>query len=203
MGLRIGKFQVSGAALVTLVAVYFFDTGGIILPSIIAIVIHELGHYIAIRSFRREIACIQLNMTGLMMLNNQPMSYLEEIVTAAAGPAASLLLALAASFSGRILDSGQAYLIAGISLILCIFNLLPVYPLDGGRIEYALAAHFLGPDAAERMTVVTGCIVIFLVLAGGAALFITTKVNFTLLLVGAWLLISYCKRSGRSIKSIR
>jgi stage IV sporulation protein FB len=203
MGLRFGKFQVSGAALVTLVAVYFFDTGGIVLPSIIAIAVHELGHYIAIKAFRREITCIQLNITGLVMMNNHPMSYMEEIISAAAGPAASIALALGASFAGRIFDSEQAYLMSGISLILCLFNLLPVYPLDGGRIEYALAAHFQGPDAAEKITVISGCVVIFLVLAGGAALFITTKVNFTLLLVGTWLLISYCKKSGRSIKSIR
>jgi stage IV sporulation protein FB len=203
MGLRFGKFQVSGAALLMLVAVYFFDTNGMILPAAAAIAVHELGHYIAMKFFRRTVSCIQLHITGLVMMSNHSMSYAEEIITAAAGPGASLLLALCASFIGKLFGYEQAYLISGISLILCFFNLLPVFPLDGGRIVYAAAANLWGPDTAERIAVVCGCAVIFLVLAGGASLLIVTRTNCTLLLVGAWLLISYCKKNRLSIKSIR
>ena len=50
-----------------------------------------------------------------------------------------------------VLGGAHAWVAAGAHLSLCLFNLLPVRPLDGGRALYLAAAWLAGPSAAERI----------------------------------------------------
>ncbi|MFQ9410072.1 MAG: metalloprotease [Evtepia gabavorous] len=88
-------------------------------------------------------------------------SYGEECLVALAGPAASVLLAIGAATWGRHFGGADAYLLTGVSLALGVFNLLPIGPLDGGRILRAVASRWAGPDAGDRvcglLTKVLGC----------------------------------------------
>jgi stage IV sporulation protein FB len=202
MVIEIGRLKVSGAALITLAAAYFFDAG-IIFAAVFAAVVHEAGHLTALKLLGRKITELKLELCGLSMRCEEPMSYLDEIITAAAGPLASLLLAMTASLTGRLFEWQDAYVISGVSFLFCIFNALPVIPLDGGRIIMAAAALTLGIEKAERLVCIMSCVVIFVLLIAGTILLLTTKSNFSLLLAAVWLLISYCKRSGVSIKSMR
>ena len=203
MEIAIGKLKVSGAALIALAAVYFFDTNGLFVAAFAAAAVHEAGHFAALKINRSPITELKLELWGLKICCVSGMSYTAEIITAAAGPLASFLLALASAFVGRHYNSQAAYILAGISLVFCVFNALPALPLDGGKIIYATAALKLGLDKAERLTCVLSCAVIMTLLVAGTGLLLKTKVNYTLLLAALWLLISYCKRSGVSIKSIR
>ena len=72
------------------------------------------------------------------------LSYPGEIAAVLAGPAVNLLCAL-------VLGGAHAWVAAGAHLSLCLFNLLPVRPLDGGRALYLAAAWLAGPSAAERI----------------------------------------------------
>lgn len=203
MELEIGKLKVSGAALLALAAAYFFDTGGILIMALFAAAVHEAGHYGAIKLFRGRIRELKLELWGFRMICDSRMSYSAEIITAAAGPAASLVLAVAAALIGRYLHYQQGYVLSGISLIFCVLNILPSLPLDGGKIVYALTAACFGLDIAERFTCILSCVVILVLLLGGVMLLIKTGYNFTLLLAALWLLLCYCKRSGIVIKSKR
>jgi stage IV sporulation protein FB len=201
MDLTLGRIRISGAALFALAAAFVFNIGGISAEILVALAVHELGHMAALRCMGIRLAEFRVELWGLTIRYEKQMSYAAEIITAAAGPAASLLLALASSFVGRLTDCESAYITAGISLVCGAFNLLPAMRLDGGRILYASAALRAGLDAAEKLLCVTSCIVIGGLLTAGAALLIWTRANFTLLLAAVWLLISYCKRNGLRIKS--
>ena len=72
------------------------------------------------------------------------LSYPGEIAAVLAGPAVNLLCAL-------VLGGAHAWVAAGAHLSLCLFNLLPVRPLDGGRALFLAAAWLAGPSAAERI----------------------------------------------------
>ncbi len=203
MGITIGKLKISGAALLALAAAYFFDSGSIVVGVVIAAAVHEAGHFVALKIRKQRVTELKLELWGLTMRSDCRMSYLTEIITSAAGPLASLLLAIIASFVGRYTGYQEAYIISGVSFIFCVFNVLPALPLDGGKVIYAAAALIFGLEKAERLSCILSCAVILVLLAAGTYILLRTKVNFTLLLTAFWLLISYCKRSNISIKSKR
>jgi stage IV sporulation protein FB len=194
-----GKLKISAAALAVLLAVFFLDAA-LLVWVLAAAAAHECGHALALLIFRARVAELRVEPWGFEMTVEGPLSYGKEIAAAAAGPAASLLFAALLSAAGRFFALPGLYFASGVSLVFCIFNALPVPPLDGGRILYDALALRFGPFAADRAVCITSCAVIFALLTAGAALLVATRVNFTLLLAAAWLLISYCKNSGIKVK---
>lgn len=119
----------------------------------VAAAVHELGHVAAVKALGGRVASLRLTGVGAVIRPQRPrlFSYWEECLVALAGPAASFLLALGAAAWGRHFGGGDAYLLAGVSLAFGMFNLLPVGPLDGGRILRALTNRWAGPDAGEKV----------------------------------------------------
>ena len=94
-----------------------------IAAGVFAAVIHELGHYLAVRLLGGEVISTTVSSRGAKM-EALPMSQGREILCILAGPAASFSLLLLARFFPRVAICG---------LIQGVYNLLPIYPLDGGR----------------------------------------------------------------------
>lgn len=105
-----------------------------------SIIIHELGHASVAKKLRLELIGIHLFLFGGMAeLKHRPIRPFEELMIAIAGPVASFVLA-GASYLVMIQVEPfytPLYLLAQftflMNLLLAIFNLLPIYPLDGGR----------------------------------------------------------------------
>lgn len=109
---------------------------------IASIVLHELSHSLVARRFGIEIHGITLFVFGgAAEMANEPPSPRAEFVMAVAGPVASLVLAAVFYLLGLTLDAaglptaltGVLGYLAGINVILAVFNLVPAFPLDGGR----------------------------------------------------------------------
>ena len=127
----------------------------------LACLVHELGHAGAICLLGGRVAEVQLTGTGpVLRRTGRVTSYFEDSLVALAGPLTSFALALAAGFWGRHFTGGDAYLLAGLSLALAVFNLLPAGPLDGGRVLGAILSRRLGPDrggtVCRRLTLALG-----------------------------------------------
>lgn len=94
-----------------------------ILAWIIAALFHELCHYAVIHLFKYKICEITMSMSGVVMAT-ESMLPSHEFICALSGPCGSFLLI------------GFARWIPTVALCACIqgfYNLLPIYPLDGGR----------------------------------------------------------------------
>jgi Zn-dependent protease/CBS domain-containing protein len=106
-----------------------------------SIIFHEYGHALVARRFDLPISRITLFIFGgVAEMDDEPKTAAAEFWMAIAGPIASFLLAAGMFTVLRIgpfgLDSQLGAIIgylAFINLILAVFNLLPAFPLDGGR----------------------------------------------------------------------
>jgi len=111
------------------------------------LILHELAHSVVARRFGLGVGGITLFLFGgVAELEQEPESAKSEFWIAIAGPLMSFAIAgvswlvagtAAAAGSSRSLVALFGYL-AGINLLLALFNLLPAFPLDGGRVFRAL-----------------------------------------------------------------
>jgi Zn-dependent protease len=107
-----------------------------------SLVLHELSHSLVARQFGLPITGITLFIFGgVAEMETEPKSPKDEFLMAIAGPITSGLLAAAfyavfALGEARDLPApflGTTHYLASINAIIAIFNLLPAFPLDGGR----------------------------------------------------------------------
>ena len=119
----------------------------------LCIILHELGHAVAARAYGVPTRGITLFLFGgVAELGGEPPSAVAELIVALAGPLVSLVLAigffLAALALAGVPDAGAWQLpleyLAGINLTVLIFNLVPAFPLDGGRALRAILWGTLG-----------------------------------------------------------
>lgn len=126
--LRFGKISISSALMLLFAWLWYQDTSGLFEQGILACGMHETAHYVALRSIGNDIKEFRLTVFGAKIIPTSPMTYWQELIVAAAGPAVNLVLAFCLCRSGCTMS------FVGVNLALAWFNLLPVGQLDGGRI---------------------------------------------------------------------
>lgn len=118
--------EISWAALLLLAWLNYQDSQGVIPLALLACALHEGGHLLALALVGAPLGKIRLTLVGAEMLLPSGLTYGQEILCALAGPGVNLLLAW--------LVYPWFPLFAGIHLALALVNLLPLAPLDGGRV---------------------------------------------------------------------
>jgi len=105
-----------------------------------SVLFHELSHSAVARHYRIPVASITLFFFGgIASITRDPDSAGQEFLMAAAGPASSYVLAgafwlLAQATPNDSMPNALATWLAGTNALLATFNLLPGFPLDGGRV---------------------------------------------------------------------
>ena len=136
---------------VLLLAVFVAVSSPLLLAALLtAALSHELGHYFVLRAFGAGIDTVYVSAFGaeLRLSDRPPLSYGREILAVAAGPATNLFFSAVLSWCGT--QRPILYVFAGAQLVLAIFNLLPVRPLDGGTRVWLFRAWRIDPFAADR-----------------------------------------------------
>ena len=149
----------------------------LLLSVILAAAIHECSHIFALFLFRMPIQSIHIHSSGVSILT-PPMPPLPELLCALAGPMGSLLCLLLAH---------RFPLLALCALLQGIFNLLPVYPLDGGRV-FRCATALVLPFHADSISKFTSLGVTAGLCGYFVVLFLRTLDGFFLLLCISFLL---------------
>jgi len=133
---------------------------------VLSIFLHELAHAFAARLVRVEVKSIVIWLLGgFTTLSHDPERPVHRLFIYAAGPLITLLLGILFFIvyysmpynlpSSWIYIYSQLFLaLATTNIILFVFNILPVYPLDGGNILHALIEQFFGKSSANLITMI-------------------------------------------------
>lgn len=128
------KLQLSPGLLLWLAAAVMLLPIRWIFAWIFAVCVHELGHLAMLKLLKLPIHVIEVD-TGGARISTDFLAPWQELLCALAGPAAGFLLLIIAPVFPRISVCG---------MVQSMYNLLPVYPLDGGRCLRCLAGEHAG-----------------------------------------------------------
>jgi Zn-dependent protease/CBS domain-containing protein len=179
-----------------------------------SVLLHELGHALVARRYGiRTIEIVMFPIGGVARLDRLPHGK-QEVLIALAGPAVNLVIAglifgwlgvsdgkgLLATAMGEPTDVNLGLRIGIGNLILAVFNLLPAYPMDGGRVLRGLLA--LKRTEAEATRIAAGAGQALAVLMG---LYGLLSANFLLVFVAMFVYLGAAQESmvaqGRSLAS--
>ena len=150
---------------------------------LLAAVMHEVCHLIALKFCGVNIYRIHIKTHGAV-IETEALSSLKELICAAAGPAGSFLC---------LIFMRHFPMLALCGLLQGSYNLLPIYPLDGGRIVHALAA-LLFPHHAEAICKFTTLFAVTGIFAVCLILYFRTSIPIFLLLTGYFMLTRVLQR---------
>jgi stage IV sporulation protein FB len=135
------------------------------------VLLHELGHALMARRFgigTRDITLLPIG--GVARLERMPRRPLEELAVALAGPAVNVVIA--AALLAALVALGRPWLPSGnplagslpVSLLwanvaLVVFNMIPAFPMDGGRVLRSLLALVVSHERATLVAATIGQIV--------------------------------------------
>src|SRR5437868_11727713 len=137
------------------------------------VVLHEFGHALAAKAFGINTPDITLlPIGGVARLERMPEKPMQELVIALAGPMVNVVIALGLFVAGgsqallnpsTIEGGGLVAQLLTINILLLLFNLLPAFPMDGGRVLRALLATRLSYARATQIAanIGQGCAFIF------------------------------------------
>jgi len=136
-----------------------------------SIVAHELGHSLTARVFGYGTRDITLSVIGgCASLAGIPRKAWQEFLTAAAGPLVSFIVAVATYVASAFCPvpflAAALYVTAIINFSLGAFNLLPGFPMDGGRIFRSVARIFTTRLKATYIAMAVGRVAAALLLLG-------------------------------------
>lgn len=108
---------------------------------LLAVSLHELSHYLTLRLFKVQIYSITIGLSGAE-IETEPMPVYKEIISALSGPLGGFC---------ALLFARNIPLAAICAFLQSLYNLIPIYPLDGGRVLRCCLISILGNELGCRL----------------------------------------------------
>ena len=146
----------------------------------VCVLLHEFGHALMARRFglrTRDITLLPIG--GVARLERTPEKPAQELLVALAGPAVNVIIALALGAwlllahawqpvsSLKIAEGGMIERLLAVNAGLVLFNMLPAFPMDGGRVLRAVLAMKMNLTRATIMATRAGKVMAVLFVTGG------------------------------------
>ena len=156
----------------------------LILALLLAVAVHEAFHIAAIRCLKIPVRSIYVGIRG-MIIETPTMSPMQELLCSAAGPLGGTVL---------LLFLRWLPLVALVSAIQTLYNLLPIYPTDGGRVLRCITNLLLPENVAGTVINITENLTRIAIVAGGIFLIFWLHLGILPMLLVLSVLLGWQKR---------
>jgi len=194
MSVSIGpvKVRLSIGALFCFALCIVLGEGVSLFLSVLALSLHEAAHWIAAKNTGRAPNALSIYPFGAVMRLSDAPNRDGEWVIALAGPLGSLVAAAATYALLSALPDAEAFLqpFARLNLVIGTVNLLPAFPLDGGRVAKAILLRMLNERAARAVAIVFTVLIGAAVFAAGVYLLVRGVPAWTLIVLPPHLILA-------------
>lgn len=150
----------------------------------LAIILHEFGHFVVAKKLGYHLSKFSLSPYGFSLSYfDQKLERNDELKIAIAGPLANFLSAFVVMGVWWLCPTFYFFsdMFVRTSFVIALFNLLPAYPLDGGRIFVDLTSTLFEEKTAKRITRIFNlCLAILFLLIFFVCLFINFNPSYLL-----------------------
>jgi len=163
------------------------------ITALLCITLHEAAHTLAAVFFNVKIYGLKILPIGLnIQMREIDLLFFQKIIVYCAGPVINLLLAFLISLFQRLADYYGSYwdFAVIVNIGLAVFNLLPVMPLDGGKIISEILVLKYGFFSARRKAVIISSVLCIMCIIAGIFIVFNSKYNFSLIIIGIYIAFS-------------
>lgn len=158
---------------------------------VFAVFLHEMGHYVVAKHYGYEVDTMLFALYGAGLQTNNAYKEKDDIKISLAGPLVNLLIIVLSITFWWIIPSLYLFTYDFVicNIVVMMFNLLPIYPLDGGRVLLAVLPKKYNKDKVLKVSHII-CFVLGIVFLLVFAVSIWYKTNYNLLFIGLFLAIN-------------
>ena len=193
------RFRIDLKIFVFLILFYFTKQIETYAMIMIFAIIHEFGHLLAGLMLGMKPAKMEIEPYGVSIsFKLTPMDYnkkikkgnlleLKKIFVAIVGPITNLLIIIMCFYMK--IEIVTKLIIIYSNILLIIFNMLPIYPLDGGRIIKSILHIILGKQKAEKyINTISFSTIVILTLISSIAIYVAQNIAIFLIIIFLWCL---------------
>ncbi len=170
--------------------------------SYLALAIHELFHIFYAVKMKIPIGRLVVLPFGISMKIKGKLSHLNEILLCAMGPLGSFAVAVLGIYFSAIIKSNENiiyFIRANFSLF--VINILPIYPLDGGRIFKRVLQEKLGIFKATQISMFISGLCVAIICVFIFVSVVAYRFNTSIVMLCAFLIYEISKQKNSAIKS--
>ena len=155
---------------------------------VVVLYLHEYGHYLALKKLGYDAEQMIFSVYGSALKTSNHYKARDEILIALAGPLVNIILIICTVALWWVFPSiyffTRTFVICNV--VVLFFNILPIYPLDGGRVLLSALSTKIKRNKLEK-TSSKACLVLGLILLVLFIISIFLKINCNLLFIGVFL----------------
>lgn len=191
MSFRAGgvRFDISFYFFALLTAFFILEPDNATACGALSAVLHEAGHLTAMMIVPGAyVERVTIGACGLRISARMNGKYRGWGFVCVAGAAVNLVLSAITLPAAFLTGNRFLSVFASANFFIGLINLLPVEPMDGGQLLRALLLRITAPERADRLCFIVSLLTLVPLISTGLWLLMNTRFNFSLLLLGLWLL---------------
>lgn len=172
---------------------YIFDEGRSLVYIILSASFHESAHIFFYHIFKAKISSVKILPFGISASfhSTVKLSYRKETIALFAGPCFNFIIAVLCYIINLFIYIEGLDIFFIYNAAYFAVNMLPIFPLDGGRIIRNFFLHGFSENTAIKISNISTLFFLTLLLIFGIFLFVYGKGNFSLILICIYLFIMF------------